>query len=145
VPASYLSRDVARRRALWCAVGIPLAYAATLLLAYGNPMAVVADRAWTGRGPSVNSSDLTALLPQTVTVTDHWSVSGPYRQGLFGGFLTYKVRYEVLTGGSRRSHTCYATARLTWANSYGGWLEGWAPYDLNTSCLGSTPHTTATG
>jgi len=146
VPASYLSRDAARRRALWCALGIPLAYAATILLAYVNPMAVVADRAWTGKTPSVNSSDLTALLPQTATVTDRWSVSGPYRQGMLGGFLTYKVRYEVLTGGlhgSRQGHTCYATARLKWANSYSGWLEGWAPYDLNTSCLGSTLHTTA--
>jgi uncharacterized RDD family membrane protein YckC len=146
VPASYLSRGVARRRALWCAVGIPLAYVATLLLAYVSPVAVVADHAWTGKTPAVNSSDLTALLPATATVTDRWSVSGPYRQGMLGGFLTYKVRYEVLTGGlhgSRQGHTCYATARLKWANSYSGWLEGWAPYDLNTSCLGSTLHTTA--
>ncbi len=96
VPASYLSRDAARRRALWCALGIPLAYAVTILLAYINPMAVVADRAWTEKTPTVNSSDLTALLPANATVTNRWSVRGPYRQGVFGDFLTYKVRYEVL-------------------------------------------------
>lgn len=145
VPASYLSRGVARQRALWCALGIPLAYAATLLLAYVNPMAVVADRAWTGKTPTVTSSDLTAMLPANATVTNRWSVSGPYRQGLFGGFLTYKVRYEVLTGGSHHSHACYATVRVKWAASYSGWLERWAPYDFATSCLGSTLHTTAMG
>jgi len=142
VPASYLSRGVARQRALWCALGIPLAYAATLLLAYVNPMAVVADRAWTGKTSTVTSSDLIAQLPQTGTVTNRWSVSRPYRQGLFGWFPTYRVRYDVLTGGPHHSHACCATARLTWANSYEGWLEGWAPYDLSTSCLGSTLHTT---
>ncbi len=105
-------------------MGIPLAYAATLLLAYVNPMPVVADRAWTGKTATVNSSDLTAMLPPNATVTNRWSVSGPYRQELFGGLLTYKVRYEVLTGGSHHSHACYATARLKWANSCSGWLEG---------------------
>ena len=148
VPASYLARGIARQRALWCAVGVPLAYAATILLAYLSPMAVIADRAWTGKESTVNTSDLTALLPQTATVTNRWSVSGPYRQGLFGELLTYRVRYEVLTGGSygsRQSHTCYATIRVKWANSYGGWLEGWAPYDFTTSCLGLKIHTTAMG
>jgi len=137
VPASHLSRRVARQRALGCALGVPLAYLASLLLAYLNPAPVLVDRAWNWKQPAVLSSDLIAALPQTLAVSGPWDVDRPRRNGRF---LSYTVRYEVVINGPRRGHTCYATARLRWANSY-LWIDGWTPYDLTTRCLGSTRHT----
>jgi len=140
VPASYLSRGSARRRALYCALGLPLAYLASLLLAYLNPAPVVVDRVWSRGQLAVLSSNLTAPLSGTVAVSSRWSVDQPRRTSRF---LTYTVRYEVVTNRPRRSHICYATARLSWANSPGLWIEGWTPYDLTTRCLGSARHTYA--
>jgi uncharacterized RDD family membrane protein YckC len=135
VPAASLTRRSARRRALACALAVPSAYLACLVIAYTAASPVVIDRAWNERTGAVSSSGLAVGLPGHVTQIIMWGLTGPRRAG---GLLSYGVWYKVLTRRPERSHICHATVRLRWAD--GLWSGGWAPHDWDNECLGATHH-----
>jgi hypothetical protein len=120
---------LSRRQMLVVATVVPLlVYAVLVGLSYFNPSPLTIDRV---PHPATNvQSIITLNLPPTVERAGSWAAGAPYRNG---EWLTYHVRYVVVTKGTGGTQPCDASVTLRWT---GLAMHGWIVHRVLNRCLG---------